>query len=196
MRIQLVYVSLLMLVSVIAQAQALTYSILVGNDPVGQLTATESAYIGGSTVVNIDSKLTISFIGSFVIESHQMAYFRRRVLQEAEQIITRNGKLKEQTVVKRTASGYQVQRKGENDLTISGEVLFTMGQLYHHEPKGISQVFSERFGLLCAVRVVGAGQYEVTLPNGSVNRYTYGRGVCQRMETTSNLKDVRFERRP
>lgn len=193
---RILYAGVFVLMSGLARAQALNYTIFVGDDPVGQLTATESAYVGGETVINIDSKLTINFIGSFTIESHQTAYFRRQVLQEAEQVVTRNGKLKEQCAVKRSRSGYQVRRRGEKDLLVSGDLTFTMGQLYHHEPKGVSQVFSERFGLACSVKGVGASQYDVTLPNGSVNRYTYGRGVCQRMETTSNLKDVRFERRP
>ena len=191
---RVVYVGCFILLSVVAEAQALTYSIFVGDDPVGQLTATESSYLGKAIVVNIDSKLTINFLGSIVIESHQTAYFQRRVLQEAEQIITRNGKLKEQCVVKRQPSGYQIRRKGENDQTVMGDLTFTMGQLYHHEPKGVSQVFSERFGEYCPVKEVGVSQYSITLPNGSVNRYTYQQGICQRMETTSNLKDVRFER--
>lgn len=192
---RLLHIVFFLLVSMGVEAQALTYSIFVGNDAVGQLTATESAYLGKETVVNIDSKLTINFLGSITIESHQTAYFQRQVLREAEQIITRNGRLREQCVIKRQSAGYQVRRKGENDQTITGELTFTMGQLYHHEPKGVNQVFSERFGQYCTVKALGNGQYDITLPNGSVNRYIYQQGICQRMETTSNLKDVRFERR-
>ncbi len=191
----LLWVSGFILFSKVAQGQTLVYTIFVGADPVGQLSVTESAYLGKETVVNIDSKLTINFIGSFTIESHQTAYFRRLVLQEAQLIITRNGKLQEQCVVKRRSPGYQIRRKGENDNTVAGEVRFSLGQLYHHEPNGISLAFSERFGTHCPIRVAGPNQYDVTLPNGSINRYTYRGGICQRMETISNLKDVRFERK-
>lgn len=193
--IRLLCLSWLVLLALTAAAQTHTYTIFVGDDAVGQLTATESAYVGGGTVFNLDSKMKIEFIGSFIIESHQASYFKRSVLQEAEMVISRNGKLREQCIIKRQAQGYHVSRKGENAVDITGEVTLTIGQLYHHEPKGITQVFSERLGQFCTVRAISVGNYEVILPNGSKNRYMYQQGICQRMETTSNLKDVRFERR-
>lgn len=177
-----------------AAAQVQRFTIFVSEEAVGQLTATESTYLGGGSVLNIDSRMTIRFLGSFVIESHQASFFRRAVLHEAEAEVRRDGRLREQCLTERAGSGYRVTLKGESPLAVPGPVLWTVGQLYLHEPKGVRQVYSERLGQLCPVLVVGPGVYEVELPNGSRNRYTYQQGVCQRMETTTNLKDVRFER--
>lgn len=184
----------LTLPAIAASAQTVRYTIFVSDEAVGQLTATESAYLGGGTVFNLDSRMTIRLLGSFVIESHQASFFRRAVLQEAEAEVRRDGRLREQCLTKRTGSGYRVTLRGENPLTLAGELTWTVGQLYLHEPKGVRQVYSERLGQLCPVLALGGSLYEVELPNGSRTRYTYERGVCLRMETTSNLKDVRFER--
>lgn len=178
-----------------ATAQTLRYTIFVGDEAVGQLTATESAYLGGGSVLNLDSRMTIQFVGAFVIESHQASFFRRTVLQEAEAEVRRDGRLREQCLTKRVGDGYRVTLRGENPLTVPGELTWTVAQLYLHEPKGVRQVYSERLGQLCPVQALGGGIYEVELPNGSRNRYTYQRGGCLRMETTSNLQNVRFERR-
>lgn len=177
-----------------AAAQVQRFTIFVSEEAVGQLTATESTYLGGGSVFNIDSRMTIKFLGSFVIESHQASFFRRSVLHEAEAEVRRDGRLREQCLTERAGSGYRVTLKGESPLALPGPVAWTVGQLYLREPKGVRQVYSERLGQLCPVRVLSPGVYEVELPNGSRNRYTYQQGVCQRMETTTNLKDVRFER--
>jgi hypothetical protein len=177
-----------------AAAQVQRYAIYVSGEVVGQLTATESTYLGRGSVINIDSRMTIRFLGSFVIESHQASFYRRSVLREAEAEVRRDGQLRERCLTEQAGNGYRVTLKGENLLAVPGQITWTVGQLYLHEPKGVQQVYSERLGQFCPVRGLSPGVYEVELPNGSRNHYSYQQGVCQRMETTTNLKDVRFER--
>src|SRR5919202_2709243 len=142
--IRTLLLSWLVSVPLTAAAQTYTYAIYVGDDAVGQLTTTQSAYLDGKTLFKLESIMKIEFIGTFLIESHQTTYFKRSILEEAQMVAYRNGKLREECVIKRQGGGYRVSRKGQNTVYIAGEARLTICQLYHHEPKVATQVFSER----------------------------------------------------
>lgn len=48
--------------------------------------------------------------------------------------------------------------------------------LYFNEPKGIKQIYSERFLEYCNIEPKGTNKYIIYLPNGKENIYTYEKG--------------------
>ncbi|QRR01059.1 DUF6134 family protein [Dyadobacter sandarakinus] len=59
----------------------------------------------------------------------------------------------------------------------------TILSLYLQEPMNMTNVYSERFGVLCPVKKVGAGQYVVFTPDGRTSKYFYTGNTCKEMQT-------------
>jgi hypothetical protein len=55
--------------------------------------------------------------------------------------------------------------------------------LYYHEPIGKKLIWSDSFGKFLPIRLSGNHRYELILPDGKKNFYTYNYGICSMVET-------------
>jgi hypothetical protein len=99
-----------------------------------------------------------------------------------------NGDLKERTQTKRSDSPmYQVLFSGEDapksdKKELNHPIRNTITGLYYKEPVNVSEVYSERYGLMCSVKKLSEGLYGVALPGGKQGIYTYRNGQCRVVE--------------
>ncbi|CAG4998077.1 hypothetical protein DYBT9275_01921 [Dyadobacter sp. CECT 9275] len=58
----------------------------------------------------------------------------------------------------------------------------TVSTLFYQEPGEMREVYSERFGQMCSVKKLSEQRYQVTLPDGKQNLYSYRSGRCTEVE--------------
>ncbi len=72
--------------------------------------------------------------------------------------------------------------KGAEMLHLSNPIDFSSIHLYWTEPKGKSDIFSERLGEYCHFTKTGEGEYVCKLADGVSNIYRYKNGVLYELE--------------
>lgn len=71
---------------------------------------------------------------------------------------------------------------------------WTTARMYYEEPVGQTAIYVESVLRDCALAKVGAGIYELTLPDGHVNRYVYRNGVLHEIQVDRLFFDLVFRR--
>jgi hypothetical protein len=125
--------------------------------------------------------------------SKSEVYFKNGHLQKSTLIQKVNDKEREKTDISYNGTHYRIQRKGEVASDLKNSILYSIAMLYHTEPEGKKNVFSERYGKFFDIKKIDANRYELALPDGKKTFYTYENGICTRVQTKQMLMDVRFE---
>jgi hypothetical protein len=71
---------------------------------------------------------------------------------------------------------------------------WTTARMYYEEPVGQTTIYVESVLRDCALAKVGAGIYELTLPDGHVNRYVYRNDVLHEIQVDRLFFDLVFRR--
>ena len=86
-----------------------------------------------------------------------------------------NNDLEDSSSINLDQNKYNCYRYPDDRFVLNNtEVLFTTAKLYFQEPVGIQSIYSERFLQYCPLEPKGNHKYQLNLPNGRVNYYTYG----------------------
>ena len=65
--------------------------------------------------------------------------------------------------------------------------------LYFREPVNITKVYSDTHGTFLNLRNIGPHKYELILPDGKKNIYTYQFGICTEVQVTQFFSKVYFK---
>lgn len=174
----------------ICTAQKLKYKIRMKDDEVGIMTAVRT----GKTKQKIELESNISFQKLITIQLHYRmeASYENNVLLLSSTIQQANGKEMANTTTKKTESGYTITTTKGTSTVTEKQILFNLCKLYFEEPKGVKQVWSDTYGEMLAIKAVGPGKYELTLPDGNKNYYSYHKGICTMVETNLPFGKVTF----
>lgn len=174
----------------ICTAQKLKYKIRMKEDEVGIMTAVRT----GKAKQKIELESNISFQKLLTIQLYYKmeASYENGVLIQSSTIQQANGKEMANTTTKKTAAGYSVTtNKGTSSVT-EKQILFNLCKLYFEEPANVKEVWSDTYGQMLAIKSVGPGKYELTLPDGNKNYYSYHKGICTMVETNLPFGKVTF----
>lgn len=174
--------------SILGQAKA--FDIFIGDQRVGNLKVSKTTYINGGMVIDLATEFDVEMVGTSTIEMYATSFFKRNLLTASECIMERNGRIREQCAVEYAKGKYRIERKNEKQMILEGQITFTLHLMYLVEPKGINQVFAERYGDMCTLQQIKEGVYEVKLPAGNAVRYYYQKGVCIKTENIGNLQNM------
>jgi hypothetical protein len=98
-----------------------------------------------------------------------------------------NQKLESSSVIHWDGKEYLYQADGELQKLGSNSVTFSSASMFFTEPVNESQLFYERYGKFLKLKHLGDHCYEVTLPNGAKERYTYFDGEVVQMELVQSF---------
>lgn len=168
----------------------LHYEVIRNGDVIGDLFATKSS-TGGTMNYSTESTVKIKMIMTFSMYSKVTGSFRNGMLMKGSAIRTVNGKTRVNTTISREANHYVVHEDDESE-EITENITYSTARLYHDEPAGIKIVFSENFRKFIPLREVRPHYYELMLPDGNSNFYTYSHGVCSAAEVNTNFSKAFF----
>jgi hypothetical protein len=88
--------------------------------------------------------------------------------------------------------GNQYVRQEGDELTeiCNQMVSYSSACIYFEEPKGQSKLFYEQYGQELELRPIGEHQYEVNLPNGALERFTYENGKAVRVDMVKSFTTI------
>jgi hypothetical protein len=182
-------------VSYSAPGQGKVYDILLNGMQIGELKVYTATTQTGETHYVADADASIWLFGRKNVTTLIKTTYRDKLMEESIFHEKLNEKTQNHSKVNWDGSSYRVHINEEKSSIPARRVTYSTAVLYHKEPKNITELFSERFGKFCPIKPVGVGKYELTMPDGKQNYYTYVNGVCEEVEVHTNLYRFRFKLR-
>ncbi len=172
-----------------AHTQNLRYTVYVSGSNRGTLRAQIIRLADKSFNIRLETKLHFPFTD--VVSLIQVNYSAKG-LESASSLKHINNDLKEEVYIRRVEGGYALKDLDGKDSRLLTEIPFSVGRLYHDEPVGMKELFSERLGAFVPIRTLKAGEYELIQPDGKKNVFVYRYGICTEMRTEMMACNVRF----
>ena len=181
-----------------AAGQAIVYDILLAGRSVGELTITPSRSGEGRDHLRVRGAIDTFLYDVVYVSENQ---FEDGVLKTSMSSQEVNGKLKEKTNTVKTADRYRVtlaegQAVAKEIAPIPHPINHTVTSLYYREPLDMKQIYSDRYGEMCAVQRVATGAYDVMMPDGKKTRYTYTEGQCREVKSQIAGLNLTFRIQP
>ncbi|MDQ3395635.1 MAG: hypothetical protein M3512_16225 [Bacteroidota bacterium] len=173
-------------------AQGLTYEILWKEDSIGFLKA-EKKPVKNFMVYTMHSDVAVKFIAKVEMTYRFENIFSNGVLVKGTATNFVNNKKKSSTVIKWDGTKYTILVDDKEVPAPKRPIKNTLTSLYYSEPIGLTEVFSERFGEFCSINEVSPHRYELTMPNGKKNYYTYKDNICLKVEVSHSLASFDFK---
>ncbi len=169
----------------------LEYDIIKGNNKIGELNATRNK-LGEEVSYAIDSKVVISFLFELNIQFKYDSKFENDYLTWSDFSNMTNNKEKESTEITWEKYRYKVKTDKKESYVSKSQIAYTLSKMYFIEPIGIDKVFSERFAEYLTVSEIGDHMYELTLPDGKKNIYSFENGICNEVKVDHTLATFYF----
>lgn len=174
------------------QAQELSYDIVWKGDSIGFLTATKKP-VKNVTRYEIDSQASFRIIAKIELDYYFENVFSNGVLVKGISKHSMNNKLKSSSSIKWDGKKY-LATVDEQEVNLDRQAVKTsMTSMYYQEPVGLKEIFSERYAVYCSIKPVSPNKYELTLPNGNKNYYTYKGGICTLVEVNHPMATFYFK---
>lgn len=169
--------------------QNLTYTVYVSGSKRGTLHAQLIKSTDKSFKIRLETNIHFPFTN--VLSLIQVNYSASG-LESASSFKKINNHVNEQINLQKTNGGYIITNDSGQKNRILTEIPFSVGRLYHHEPVGMKELFSERLGAFVPIKNLREGEYELVQPDGKKNVFVYRFGICTEMRTEMMACNVRF----
>jgi len=184
-------------IKVIAQKAVYNFDVAFNSKNIGTLTA--SREVKDTIEVknlrsNTDAKI---FMLSVHVESEVNTKKKHGVLLNATDYRHANRGTEDiQTVVKKiSAANYKVVKNGNEKLVANNGIKVCVIDLYFNEPIGVKSVFSNTHGEFLALEAKSKGEYQLTLPDGKKNVFTYTNGTLAKVVSRLAVGEIVFTRK-
>ncbi|RAJ10596.1 hypothetical protein LX64_00201 [Chitinophaga skermanii] len=187
-----VNVSILLTFALGTFAQLYKYQVTSNNKVIGSVEAHQKGN-GSLRHIIIKSRLQLKLIGN--VNTDIEAEFKNNHLLSASSTRLTNKeeeKNKNKTTTQLVDKNYQIVHDGKKS-ELKQAIQFVVGDLYFTEPKDIKSVYSETQGQMLDIRALNDGQYELIMPDGKKNVYTYAKGKLIEVEVNHVLGKVYFK---
>lgn len=168
----------------------LKYNIVYKNDSIGYLDANYDVNQSSELYV-ITSEASFRFLMKFSSDYMFENRFRGGTLVSSKTQNKVNDKVRSTSSITRKGDGYDMKIDDKKS-RLNQKVTYAMANLYFHEPSDIDQVFSERYGEFCKIKKVANHKYELLLPSGRKNYYSYKDGICHEVEVNHSMATFHF----
>lgn len=177
-----------------ASAQTLIYDVIKGGKNIGTMTV-DRHNKNGQWTYSVDSKVNVSVMItvrlSFLLES---VFSGNQMISSSSKYI-RDDKLKEASYVSWADNKYHINQDNERSVLENERINHCLSSIYFNEPTNVRRVFSERFAAFLDIKPTERHHYELTLPNGRKNIYTYENGICKEVMVDHMLATFYFKLR-
>ncbi len=175
---------------VFTQAQTREYQIIRKGKSIGHL-QTDYQKSNGQSVYAIESHAAFWMVGTIEVDYKSRAVYSNQELVEMEMEEKVNGSVRASGSLKKQNNQY-VHKTGNNAYKKlnNQNMAFHSGMLYFHEPVDMRKVFSDKHGKYLEIIPKGNGQYDMLLPSGYKNTFSYSDGVCKQIQVNHKLGTI------
>jgi hypothetical protein len=179
-----------LLYSFLETDKALHYEVLRNGKVIGYLDALRKDN-GEKVEYIMESNVKVSVIMDFALYSKVIGSFDKGVLTFGSIVRRVNGKDKANSKITWLNDRYLIQDNSES-IELKEKITYTSACLMHEEPINMQRIFSENFKRFIPIKAIKPHQYELQLPDGNRNYYTYSNGVCVSAEVNTTLTTAYF----
>ena len=175
-------------------AQTVRFKIFKGSKQIGHISAIKESN-SGKTTYKVTSKASSRIITKYVRETDMKVIYSDGGLESSDLKQTMNQNLKDHRITTRQGGQYNcIKGLRKEKFCLKESLDFCSSMLYFEEPKGRKQIFCESYQKLCPIKLIKAGTYELTLPQGKVNHYVYESGVLKEIRVFRTVTNLVFRR--
>jgi hypothetical protein len=171
-------------------AVKLQYEVIRNNKVIGQMQAIR-VNKGSYTEYFTESSVKVSVVIDLVIYTKVTAIFGQGQLISGTVLRRVNSSNKVNATIQWQKDRYVIEEDGEK-MTVPEKILYASACLMHVEPVGLTRIFSEAYKKFIPIRQLKPHQYELQLPDGNKNYYSYANGVCVSAEVNTTLSKAFF----
>ena len=181
---------LILLTSYAESGRKLHYEVIRNGKVIGYLDAMRN---GDGPIVeySMESNVKISLLMDFALYSKVFGSFNNGILTSGSIIRRVNGKDKANAIITWQKDRYLIKDM-EEIIELKEKITYTSACLMHEEPSNLQRIFSENFKRFIPIRAIKPHQYELQLPDGNRNFYTYENGICISAEVNTTLSTAYF----
>ena len=174
--------------SIEAQTLRHEYDIIKQKEVIGSLTATKKHLSEGFSIT-IDSRTSISILIDFNVNVYQFNKYHDGKLIDALFIQSLNGRKKVHNTVQWGLNGYSIEKDGRK-ISLNNDINYSVASMYFEEPVSIQKVFSENQLTVLSLHKVSNHCYEMQLPDGKTNYYSYRDGMLVHARLSTRFTTV------
>lgn len=169
----------------------LLYDVVYRNSTIGQLKA---SFISTPTgfQYGVHSDVAVHIFGTKRFITQSTSTYKDNFLQTGNFKDDLNGRTRNASHLSWDGSAYNIQINDDKSQLKNRKVTYSCTNLYHHEPLGLTELFSERYGVYCKIKALPNHKYELSLPTGKRNYYQYKDGICREVEVNETLATFYF----
>ena len=164
------------------------YDVIKNGKVIGHMTSSK-AEKDGIIQYTTESSVKVSMLITINVYNKVQGSFYKGFLQDASLMRKVNGKSSANTRITWNSNGYMVNENGSSH-TLNSRISFSTACLMHVEPVDMQYIFSENFLSFIPVREVAPHKYELILPDGHNNFYTYENGRCVEVEVITSFATI------
>jgi hypothetical protein len=168
----------------------LNYDVIRNGNVIGYLQATRT-HSGNQVDYVTESTVNVRLLMSFSMYSKVTGTFNNGMLINGSAVRKVNGHDKVNTVIQ-WKNNYYLLKEDDEQSEIREKITYTTACLFTEEPLGITRIFSENFGKFITLKEVRPHYYELHLPDGNRNYYSYSNGICTGAEVNTNFTKAFF----
>lgn len=172
--------------------KALVYELFRGTDKIGTVVCIQVTD-GAKDIYRIETHVDVKVVFNVKADIVVKNTFMNGVLTEAFAKRIVNGNVKTNNSIIQQENAYRMVNKDLDTSFYSGPIRQCVSQLYFGEPVNLTTVFSETFLQQVLVKMSSAGTYQLSLPDGRTNYYTYEKGVCTAVIIETQLSTVHLK---
>jgi len=168
----------------------LKYEIVRNDKVIGKMEAVKRDK-GNMIEYQMESFVSVSLIVQLSIYTKVVGVFHQGQLVSGSVIRKVNDNTKVNAKIILQNDRYLIQEEDERS-ELNEKIMYTSACLMHLEPVGLKRIFSENYKKFVTVRELRPHYYELQLPDGNKNFYSYANGICIGAEVNTNLSKAFF----
>ncbi len=175
----------------IEEVEKISFSIIKKDSSIGFIDI-KKASLNTQTTYIINSEVNTKVIFNFNAVGKEKSIYKGDTLIFSSVYRKLNHKVKLNQSLSFINGKYLLKNKNKKEKLSLGIINRNLVTLFFFEPKGVREVFSDKYKKMVKVTPMSKGKYKIVLPNRSTNIYHYKKGKCILVEAVGSFYKVKL----
>lgn len=178
-----------------AAGQVLHYEVVRSGKPIGNVDVIRTIE-NGIESYELENVVEFKVLFTFNVKYVLKESFKDGMLITGEGFNTLNGSTQKETSIQFRNGKYKLIIDGIEGYVSSGDTIrYSAAQVYHREPKGNENMYSQYFGRYLQFKKIGDHKYSFSSPDGE-NIYEYQNGFCTKVQVSRDYASFTIVMKP
>lgn len=173
-----------------AETVVLKYDVIRNDKVIGHMESVKTEKVG-ITEYQTQSSVSINILFQLSIFTKVVGIFKDGQLVSGSVLRRVNGSDRANATIVFQKDRYVIQEDEERE-ELHDKIQYTTACLMHVEPMAYKRIFSENYKKFIPIKQLRPHFFELSLPDGNKNFYTYANGICIGAEVNTNLSKAFF----